>query len=353
MLATLLAFCGPVLAQQRMQFPTQLPVDSAPALGPNVAPSPGPGATFQGTIQPSPSWDPYATPCQESPTLFPQDPTLPSMAAPGAAVGGGLASAQRFMRDVRLDYTWLVGHGGEELGINDIGTSTSFALPFFYNQQTPLLVTPGFGLHLFEGPQRPFPDLPGMTYDAYVDAAWNPQVNSWFGADLDARVGVYTDFNTICTESIRVTGHGYGVLSFTPSFQVKAGVIYLDRVKVKILPAGGIVWTPNPDVRFDVLFPNPKFARRLSTIGNTDWWVYFRGDYGGGTWTIMHLDHEIERIDYNDIRIAVGFEFRGLRGTLGHFEVGGSFDREIIYHNHPNEAFRPNPTVFIGGGMVF
>ncbi len=167
------------------------------------------------------------------------------------------------------------------------------------------------------------------------------------------RVGVYTDFNTICTDSIRLTGHGYGILSFSPSFQVKAGVIYLDRVKVKILPAGGIIWTPNPDVRFDVLFPNPKFARRLSTVGNTDWWVYFRGDYGGGTWTVMHLDDSIERIDYNDIRIAVGFEFRGLRGTLGHIEVGGSLDREVIYQHHPNEAFRPNPTVFVGGGLVF
>lgn len=286
---------------------------------------------------------------------------LPSSGAcpPGTAPANGFATAQKFIRDIRLDYTWLVGHGGEELGINDIGTSVTFALPFLYNAQTPLLVTPGFGLHLFEGPQRdPITgtDLPGSTYDAYLDAAWHPQVNPWFGGDLAARVGVYTDFNTITDDSVRLTGHGYGVLSFSPSFQIKAGVIYLDRVKVKILPAGGIIWTPNPDVRFELLFPNPKFARRLNTIGNTDWWVYFRGDYGGGTWTIRHaldVPNRYERIDYNDIRIALGFEFRGLRGTLGHFEVGGSFDREIIYRNHPNDTFRPNPTVFVGGGLVF
>ena len=335
-----------------MQFPTQLPLDSAPALGPNTAPAPS--ATFQGTIQPPTTWDPYATPGIEAPALFPQDPTLPNLPPSTFGPGGGFATAQRFLQEVRLDYQWLVGNGADEFGVNDIGASATFAFPFFYNQQNPLLVTPGFGLHLFQGPQRPPPqDLPGSVYDAYLDAAWNPQLVPEVGADLAVRVGVYTDFSTFDKDSIRLTGHGYGVLSFSPSFKIKAGVIYLDRVKVKILPAGGIIWTPNPDVRFDILFPNPRLARRLGTSGNTDWWLYFRGEYGDGAWTIKHADDTFDRIDYNDIRIALGLEFRGLRGTTGHFEVGGSFDREIVYHDSPNHTFRPNSTVFLGGGVTY
>ena len=72
-------------------------------------------------------------------------------------------------------------------------------------------------------------------------------------------------------------GKGLAVLTFSPSIKIKAGVWYLDRVVVKILPAGGICWTPNPDVYFDILFPNPKIGKRLTTWGNTDWWIYCLG----------------------------------------------------------------------------
>ena len=173
--------------------------------------------------------------------------------------------------------------------------SVTFAFPMFYNSQTPLLVTPGFAVHYWEGPlsvqplaptDPPPADLPPRTYDAYLDAAWNPQITAWFGGELDFRIGVYSDFYRVASDSIRFTGKGMAVLTFSPSVKVKAGVWYLDRNVVKILPAGGICWTPNPDVYFNILFPNPKIGKRLTTWGNTDWWIYASGDYGGGKWAI-------------------------------------------------------------------
>mgnify|MGYP005842291825 CR=1 FL=1 len=337
-----------------MQFPTQLPLDAAPTVGPETAPALAP--SWPGGVQPPPTWDPYATPGTAPATLLPQDPTLPPMPDFGLSKPIG---TQRLLQSVRVDYHWFPGNSQKELGIHDMEINGTFALPFFYNQQTPLLVTPGFGLHLFHGPEAPYPDLPDKTYDAYLEGAWHPQVTPWFGGELSGRVGVYTDFQTILKESVRVTGQGYAVLSFSPSFQIKGGVIYYHRVRIKLLPAGGIIWTPNPDVRFEILFPNPRIARRCTTLGNTDLWMYMRGDYGGGSWTVKHAtivppdtDH-YERVDYNDLRVAVGFEVRGLGGSSGYFEVGGAFDREVVYDDHPNSTFRPNPSVFLGAGLVY
>jgi hypothetical protein len=267
----------------------------------------------------------------------------------------------RFLQAVRADYHWLVGNGAAELGVNDIETSATFAFPILYNTKFPLLVTPGFGIHLFDGPvTNPALglDLPGAVYDAYLEAGWAPQILPWLGADLAARYGVYTDFSGLDTQSLRLTGHGYALFSLAPSVQAKAGVIYFDRVEIKLLPAGGVIWTPNPDVRLDILFPDPKLARRLTTIGNTDWWVYFRGQYGDGSWTVRHREPPgnpagIEQIDYNDIRLAIGLEGHGLRGTTGYVEIGGAFDREIVYRDHPTDTFRPDPTVFVGAGLVY
>jgi hypothetical protein len=170
-------------------------------------------------------------------------------------------------------------------------------------------------------------------------------------------------------------GKGMAVLKLSPRMTLKAGVWYLDRVEVKILPAGGLVWTPNEDVYFDILFPNPKVAKRLTTWGNTEWWLYASGNYGGGTWTIKRQtgymtpptpadEHPADdpakdsvgtytRFDYNDIRVAVGLQFKTPRQLEGHFEVGLSCSRELIYADNLPSGFYPNNTVYVAAGLAY
>lgn len=228
-------------------------------------------------------------------------------------------------------------------------------MPFLYNQQNPLLITPGFAMHFLSGPVTQAPDyaeMPAQLYDAYLDATWRPQVTPYFGGELGIRAGVYSDFDHVTTDSLRFTGEGVGVLTLSPSLRLKAGVIYLDRLKVKLLPAGGLVWTPNPDVRFDILFPNPKISRRLTTWGTTDWWIYGRGEYGGGDWTIGH-NGRTERVDYNDYRIALGLEFARRKGLNGLFEIGYSFQRELCYEYDDPAKFTPDSSVFLHAGLAY
>lgn len=279
-----------------------------------------------------------------------------------------MATMKKFIQHIDLDYRWFAGHGDHELGINDMGLGVTCAFPMFYNSQTPLLVTPGFYLHCWDGPVSyppvpggPWPaDMPPRTYDAYLDAAWNPQVTTWFGGELNFRIGIYSDFNRVTSDSIRYMGKGVAVLKFSPDVRIKAGAWYLDRNKTKILPAGGICWTPNPDIYFDVLFPNPEVGKRLTTWGNTDWWLYFAGDYGGGTWTIKRNNGlgipptgDYDRVDYNDIRIALGLRFETLRKFQGNFEVGFACSRELVYRYDPPPAFYPHNTVYVGGGISY
>jgi hypothetical protein len=349
-------------------FPT------TPSLSPTYTPPPSytapPPATPGAVVQPPPAtWDPYATPGNTPSALLPQDPYFQSSGPPAA-----VTSMQKFVQHVDLDYHWFAGHNGavnhQELGINDVELSVTFAFPMFHNSQTPLLITPGFAVHYWEGPLSvpppiPPPDLPPRTYDAYLDAAWNPQITPWLGGELDGRIGVYSDFYRVANDSIRFTGKGMAVLTMSPSVKVKLGVWYLNRNVVKLLPAGGICWTPNPDIYFDILFPNPKVGKRLTTWGNTDWWIYFAGDYGGGKWAIRRqngispnpfipdTNGTFDTFDYNDIRVAVGLEFNTLRHLHGMFEVGGAFDREVIYQSGQPHAYYPNNTVFLRAGLAY
>ncbi len=222
------------------------------------------------------SWDPYAGPLAQAPPPYaspapyspyspsPYSPTpAPVFADPAAPVGvappgtlnfPAVTQGLRFMQEIRLRDSYLFNLGGTNgLSVNDVETSATFAIPFF-RSDAPLLITPGFGMHFFGGPitgPPSFADLPPRTYEGYIDAGWHPQINSWLSANLGVRGGAYTDFNTFDTRSIRLMGRGLAIVRLTPTLQVAAGAVYIDRVLIKLLPAGGLIWIPNPDALRD------------------------------------------------------------------------------------------------------
>jgi hypothetical protein len=265
---------------------------------------------------------------------------------------------QRFLQDIQFEYTWLAPIGGaNRLGINSMELFGTFAFPIFYNTQSPLLVTPGFAVHFLEGPisngATPA-DLPPRLYDAYLDFAWKPCITPWLGADLGVRTGIYSDFETFETESLRLMGRALGMLTFTPDLQIALGIVYLDRNRVKLLPAGGVIWTPTPDRRYEIVFPYPKLAKRLRDIGTAQWWCYVAGEYGGGAWTVERDPAGVtDSIDYNDIRVMLGFDWIALSGLRGFIETGYAFDREIIYTKAPPPNFDPDDTFMLRAGVVF
>jgi hypothetical protein len=324
--------------------------------------TPPPGAAFNGNIQPpAANWDQYGTPGATPSPLLPQDPYFQygAPAIPSTPI-------TKFIQEIRLDYHWFVGHGEGQLGINDVQLDVTAAFPLFFNSATPLLVTPGFATHWWEGPVTvapKFADLPPRTYDAYINAAWNPEVRDWLKGELLFQTGLFTDFKAkISSEDLRYRGSGAAVLRFSPSFQIKAGAMYLDRLRVKMLPIGGIIWTPNQDLELGILFPNPRIRRRLPNYGSVEWWLYAMGDYGGGNWSMVHSDHppvpvpiegKRDKFDYNDLRMAVGLEFYTPRNFDGSFEAGVAFERELRYQSGMPDVYYPKPTVYLRGGVAY
>ena len=182
--------------------------------------------------------------------------------------------------------------------------------------------------------------MPAETFDAYLDLAWNPQLNDRFGGELSVRTGVYSDFRGFDEDSIRVTGKAMAVMTFSPATKVKFGIWYLNLVHNKLLPAGGVVWSPNPNVRFDILFPNPEVhpaadARSAPRNGGGTFPATMATTPGrsGGARNPADCAGALDQVDYNDIRIALGLDFKRLAGPAlsGLFEVGGAFDRQLDY----------------------
>jgi hypothetical protein len=294
--------------------------------------------------------------------LYPQG--LPATTPWGASSG---PPYQRLIQNTGFSYTWLYGSEENDLQMHDVDISTSLVLQMFARSDLGFRITPGFTFRFLDGPQPPIATpthLPAQLYDAYLDLQWAPKITPQLHAELDFRVGVYSDFATVTSDSVRFTGTGVGVIQVTPATALKVGVTYLDRLDIKLLPAVGILWTPNPQTKFDIFFPEPKLAKYWTTMGNASVWWYFRGQYGAGNWTMKQLKSVLldettrssdftDRMDINDIRVVGGLEWHGLNERVGFIEVGYVFDREILFHEFPAADLKLNDTFLLGAGIHF
>jgi hypothetical protein len=310
---------------------------------PTAQPSLQPGvATLDGTF------DPYADPTQ-APSLAPSgDPAAASPWFTPPAWGTPI----RLVQNLGFEYTMLGGNGGgiEYLGLDEVEVWGTFALPLA-PAMAPFELTPGFATQWWDGPG--FPVFPPRTYSAYLDIGWRPQITNHTSLELAVRPGVYSDFRDVDSEAIRIQGKGLVIVAPNNVWQYVAGVLYLDRVDVKLLPAGGVIWTPTPDVRYEILFPQPRFASRLVTYGNLDWWWFLGAEYGGDSWSVATTGGRAQT-DYNDIRVFGGLEFKpcpGVAGWRGHIELGYVFDREI--QTETGIVTTPDDTLMLRAGLNY
>jgi hypothetical protein len=241
----------------------------------------------------------------------------------------------RLIEHPRFRHTYLYGDDGNDLQIHDTELATTLTFPTFLMSRQPLRVSPGFIFHFWDGPDTALTgvDLPAQAYSAFLATDFISPVNQPMGIEVNFTVGMYTDFQHITTDSLRLTGFGVGWLRLNNTTTLKFGAEYLDRLDIKLLPAAGIFMMPSSDVKLDLFFPRPKFAWRLPNNLNLDAWFYLGGEYGGGSWTIERLGGLGDQVDINDIRVFVGSEWLGRRGVSGFTEIGYVFERELVYRS--------------------
>jgi len=261
----------------------------------------------------------------------------------------------RLLHAFRLRHTYIRGRTADRVEINDTEIATSLSFPNFFASQMPLTFSPGFIIHNWAGPDTVVTgaDLPGSAYSAYLTLDHSTALNRQFGGEVSFTTGVYSDFSTLTKHSLRFTGTGLGWIRLSPVSTFKLGVEYLDRVDLKLLPAGGLFWTPDPNTRLNFYFPRPKFARRFPNFGNVEVWGYVAGEYGGGSWTIRRQAGFSDQVDLNDMRVSTGLEWIGIRGVTGFAETGYVFERQLVYRSDASDVTRLGSALMFRGGFAF
>jgi hypothetical protein len=250
---------------------------------------------------------------------------------------------------------WMPGGGDEGLGISDLETFAVFGLPC-PTIEAPLLVTPYFAVHYLDGPVAP--DLPARLFDTTVQFRWLPKLPMapWVRADLAIEPGVHSDFESSDTDAFRLPGHGLAIMEWTSTRKIVLGLLYLDREDVEILPAGGLILSPNDDVQLDLVFPKPKMAYRFRADTRVEWWNYVAAEFGGGPYSIRRTSPgapEQDVIIWRDYRLYYGLERKTAGGLNSRFEVGYVFGRRIEFIHGGDADFEPDGTLLLRAGVSY
>jgi hypothetical protein len=258
-----------------------------------------------------------------------------------------------FFQKLSLGAAWMGNSSDpQDLGLTEVETFAQVGLPAPIIEW-PLLVTAGFNLTLIDGPT--VTDLPPRLYLASVDLMWLPQIVRGYTLLISVVPSVFGDFEA---EQFRLTGKGLLIVDLLPErLQFVGGLLYLNRDNIRLLPAGGLIWSPAPWTRFELIFPKPKLAVRFNVgLGYEDW-LFTTAEFGGNTWPIIRggsvPGSEVQdNVTYNDYRLLVGFE-RKLQGGAGYrLEAGYVFGRTITFTSGRGD-FDPQDTFLLRGGIIY
>jgi hypothetical protein len=185
-------------------------------------------------------------------------------------------------------------------------------------------IVTGFGFHVFSGPVQS--DMPPRAYDFSIGYQIRQQIGP-LAFDLASAVQASSDFNGNARKGIQYPGHGVGFLTIRPELDLVFGIDYLDRADIKLLPVAGLIWKPNPEMRFELVFPRPRAVFQL----NDTYRLYFYGELGGGSWAIERPTLGDNVATYRDLRVCIGLESISKNGWRSAIEVGYLFDRRLEY----------------------
>lgn len=228
---------------------------------------------------------------------------------------------------------WIIG-SGDQFGM----------FSFNWDHYQGAGVEQGFGLgfqfHLVSGPIQT--DMPARLYDFSVSYQRREQLGV-FSYDVAGSVMASSDFEGNSRDGIRFPGHAVGFLSLGPNTDLVFGIDYLDRGDIKLLPVGGLIMVPHPDVRLEVVFPRPRAVFRLTGKHQ----LYVSGELGGSSWAIERAVTMVDDLaTYRDLRLCIGLQEIDDDNDRTAIEIGYLFDRRLEYSSGSGNFF-PGDTAMI------
>ncbi len=225
----------------------------------------------------------------------------------------------------RAEYTFILPDG-DGFGLMSLDLSS----PVEVKPGSAVFITPHFNWVHLTDPDGV--DLPNDLYGFSLRTEfWLKRGDDWL-FQFFVEPGLYSDLENNTSDAFRMPGQALAFYQYRPAWQIVAGVIYVDREDVTIIPAGGLIYKPHDRLRFDLIFPRPKLAVQYGFDPCVENWFYALGEWGGSSWAVSRPTGD-DVLTYRDFRILLGMEQKRKDSITWLFEAGIAMGREVEFRS--------------------
>jgi len=259
-----------------------------------------------------------------------------------------------FFQKARFTATWLPQLEDDSLGWTDLRTEVVTALPFF-TRENPIIITPSYELHFLDRPAG-F-DLPPRLHDLAIDFhVFRVFGNHWI-ADFALTPGLYgDDYSLDSNDAQRLNGRAVGIYAPDLEWKWVLGATYVHGGWAKVVPIAGVVYEPNDDVEYELVFPRPRVSWRLPSSpvpGRDEYWAYVAMEFQNSIWAFEQTDGTPDVLASRDYRLLVGLERKIYGGLSYRAEIGYVFNRDIKVASVSGEDISLDDSVLLRAGVTY
>jgi hypothetical protein len=269
------------------------------------------------------------------------------------ASGSNGMSPERLRKLMRPLFNLGIQWQAETDGVEISSYDARVTLPLFpIWGPPPPMVSVGFEYTDWRAPSH-F-DLPGELYESSIGLSWLRKRNDRWMFRWMLGVANATDGKNHSSDSWQFRGGGFALYRPNERWTWTFGAIALGRNDIPVVPAIGLIYQPNPEVRFDLAFPRPRASVLLVDDGCRQQWAYVGAGLDGGTWGYERANGTDDQVTYRDWRLVLGWESSPRPEPGMPFAIGRKFGAEIGYAFGRQFEFESElPDISIGDTVMF
>lgn len=195
--------------------------------------------------------------------------------------------------------------------------------------------------------------LPANVYRLGADFELTAAGASPWSAQLGFTPQVVSDFDSsLNSDAYSFDARGILYYRASPQWLFAFGAGFWDRVKDRVIPYAGVVWTPDDRWEFRLLFPKSRISYFLGDFNGRAMWFYGSAEFNSEAYQVTIEDTGIrDRVELSDYRLLLGI--RSERGGVSTFIEGGwVLDRQVNFKG-PTTDFDVSDGWLLRGGIRF
>lgn len=203
----------------------------------------------------------------------------------------------------------------------------------------PPSITTGYSLTQFDAPSDL--DLPNTLHEFSLGMGWMRKINETWMARFMLSGAFASDLENTSGDAWRLRGGGFALYRPNEKWNFAFGALATGRTDIPVIPAVGAIWDPSPNLRLNLMMPDPKISVLVLQNESRQHWLYLGGAMSGGNWAYDRANGLGERLNYREWRLLLGWEWLPTRtpgsfrptGTRLMAEVGYVLGRKIEFDN--------------------